>query len=43
MTVQAIAKLIAGNWADWPAYMGKAKKVVEYIKKNKQKDLFDTK
>jgi len=30
--IEAIAKLIAGNAADWEAYRGKAEKVVEWYK-----------
>jgi hypothetical protein len=37
--IEAIAKLIAGNAADWEAYKGKALKVVEWYAKNKS-DLF---
>ncbi len=41
ITVEAIAKIIAVNYADWRAYLGKAKKVLDYIKSEREKDLFD--
>ena len=42
LIVEEIAKVIAGNYADWKSYTGKAEKVIKYIedKQNKQKDMF---
>ena len=40
LSEEAIAKIIATNFADWEAYRGKARKVIEYIKSKKEKDLF---
>lgn len=39
ITIDEIAKLIAGNYDDWREYRGKAKKVIKYIKSKKK---FDT-
>jgi len=41
VAIEAIAKIIAINYADWRAYLGKAKKVLDYIKSKREKDLFD--
>jgi len=40
LSEEAIAKIIATNYADWESFIGKAKKVIRYIKSKKEKDLF---
>ena len=40
ITVEEIAKVIAGNYVDWKSYTGKAQKVLDLIKSKREKDLF---
>lgn len=39
-SVEDIAKIIATNWADWRSFIGKARKVIEYLKSKREEDLF---
>jgi len=39
LSVEEIAKIIATNYCDWQAYIGKAQKVIDYIEKEKRKDM----